>query len=149
MDILKAKKKKFFALADVSKLCNVKPAIIKSWEHEFATILPPIKRRLNGRFFTREDLLIFKQISRLFYQEKYSISEIKNYFHHHKDEDVITQAEQHNKIAPSSMEIDAKQNNIDNTENTVIKTGLRIKNNLIQEMREELQQILNLVKEKK
>ena len=65
--------KQYFAIGEVSKLCNVKPHILRYWEQECPHI-KPVKRRGNRRYFQREDILHIRQIRTLLYEKGYTIA---------------------------------------------------------------------------
>ena len=65
--------KQYFAIGEVSKLCNVKPHVLRYWEQEFPHI-KPVKRRGNRRYFQREDILHIRQIRTLLYEKGYTIA---------------------------------------------------------------------------
>ena len=65
--------KQYFTIGEVSKLCDVKPHVLRYWEQEFSHI-KPIKRRGNRRYYQREDILHIRQIRTLLYEEGYTIA---------------------------------------------------------------------------
>ena len=64
--------KRYFTIGEVSKLCGVRPHILRYWEPEFSQ-LNPIKRRGNRRCYRREDVLILRQIRFLLYDKGLTI----------------------------------------------------------------------------
>ncbi|MBI2379749.1 MAG: MerR family transcriptional regulator [Gammaproteobacteria bacterium] len=64
--------KRYFAIGEVSELCDVKPHVLRYWEQEFPQ-LKPVKRRGNRRYYQREDVLIIRQIRSLLYEEGFTI----------------------------------------------------------------------------
>ena len=65
--------KQYFTIGEVSKLCDVKPHVLRYWEQEF-THVKPIKRRGNRRYYQREDVLHIRQIRTLLYEKGYTIA---------------------------------------------------------------------------
>ena len=65
--------KQYFTIGEVSKLCDVKPHVLRYWEQEFSHV-KPIKRRGNRRYYQREDILHIRQIRTLLYEEGYTIA---------------------------------------------------------------------------
>ncbi len=65
--------KRYFTIGEVSKLCEVKPHVLRYWEQEFPE-LKPVKRRGNRRYYQRNDVLIIRQIRSLLYEQGFTIS---------------------------------------------------------------------------
>ena len=65
--------KRYFAIGEVSDLCDVKPHVLRYWEQEFAT-LSPVKRRGNRRYYQKQDVVLVRTIRQLLYGEGYTIS---------------------------------------------------------------------------
>lgn len=64
--------KRYFAIGEVSRLCALKPHVLRYWEQEFPQ-LNPVKRRGNRRYYRQEDVLTIRQIRALLYDEGYTI----------------------------------------------------------------------------
>src|SRR5574338_275368 len=64
--------KRYFTIGEVSELCDVKPHVLRYWETEFPS-LKPVKRRGNRRYYQRHDVLMFRQIRGLLYEQGYTI----------------------------------------------------------------------------
>ncbi len=64
--------KRYFAIGEVSELCNVKPHVLRYWEQEFPQ-LRPVKRRGNRRYYQYQDVLMVRQIRHLLYNEGFTI----------------------------------------------------------------------------
>jgi len=64
--------KRYFTIGEVSKLCDVKPHVLRYWEHEFAE-LKPVKRRGNRRYYQRHDVIMIRQIRSLLYEQGFTI----------------------------------------------------------------------------
>lgn len=65
--------KRYFTIGEVSKLCVVKPHVLRYWEKEFPQ-LKPIKRRGNRRCYQRHEVKLIRQIRKLLYVEGFTIS---------------------------------------------------------------------------
>ena len=65
--------KQYFTIGEVSKLCDVKPHVLRYWVQEF-THVKPVKRRGNSRYYQREDVLHIRQIKMLLYEKGYTIA---------------------------------------------------------------------------
>ena len=64
--------KKYFSIGEVTRLCSVKPHVLRYWEKEFPQ-LKPLKRRGNRRYYQRHDIELIRTIRRLLYAEGYTI----------------------------------------------------------------------------
>ena len=64
--------KKYFSIGEVTRLCSVKPHVLRYWEKEFPQ-LQPLKRRGNRRYYQRCDIELIRTIRRLLYTEGYTI----------------------------------------------------------------------------
>ena len=64
--------KRYFTIGEVSRLCDVKPHVLRYWEQEF-TQLKPVKRRGNRRYYQRQDVLTIRQIRSLLYDQGFTI----------------------------------------------------------------------------
>ena len=64
--------KRYFTIGEVSDLCLVKPHVLRYWEQEFPQ-LKPVKRRGNGRYYQRQDVIMIRQIRSLLYDQGYTI----------------------------------------------------------------------------
>ncbi len=65
--------KRYFTIGEVSKLCDVKPHVLRYWEQEFPQ-LKPIKRRGNRRYYQRHEVKLVRTIRQLLYVQGYTIS---------------------------------------------------------------------------
>lgn len=65
--------KRYFTIGEVSKLCDVKPHVLRYWEQEFPQ-LKPVKRRGNRRYYQRHEVKLIRHIRRLLYSEGFTIS---------------------------------------------------------------------------
>lgn len=64
--------KLYFTIGEVSKLCDLKPHVLRYWEQEFPQ-LKPSKRRGNRRYYQRKDVLLIRQIRNLLYDQGFTI----------------------------------------------------------------------------
>lgn len=64
--------KLYFTIGEVSRLCDLKPHVLRYWEQEFGQ-LSPTKRRGNRRYYQRKDVLLIRQIRSLLYEQGYTI----------------------------------------------------------------------------
>jgi DNA-binding transcriptional MerR regulator len=65
-------RKRYFTIGEVSRLCDVKPHVLRYWEQEFSQ-LKPVKRRGNRRYYQRQDVLTIRQIRSLLYDHGFTI----------------------------------------------------------------------------
>lgn len=64
--------KLYFTIGEVSKLCDLKPHVLRYWEQEFNQ-LSPTKRRGNRRYYQLKDVLLVRKIRHLLYEEGFTI----------------------------------------------------------------------------
>ncbi len=65
--------KRYFTIGEVSKLCDMKPHVLRYWENEFPQ-LRPVKRRGNRRYYQRHEVKLIRYIRHLLYTEGFTIS---------------------------------------------------------------------------
>lgn len=65
--------RRYFTIGETSRLCEVKPHVLRYWEQEFPQ-LSPSKRRGNRRYYQREDVLLIREIKCLLYTQGYTIN---------------------------------------------------------------------------
>jgi DNA-binding transcriptional MerR regulator len=65
--------KRYFTISEVSRLCRVKPYVLRYWEQEFPQ-LSPDKRRGNRRYYQESDILLVRQIKKLLYEDGFTLS---------------------------------------------------------------------------
>ena len=68
--------KHYFTIGEMGRLCQIKPHVLRYWEHEFLQ-LKNVKRRGNRRYYTRKQVLIVRQIRNLLYEQGYTIGGAK------------------------------------------------------------------------
>ena len=69
--------KRYFTISEVSKLCGVKPHVLRYWEQEF-TQLRPMKRRGNRRYYQPHEVKLIRQIRQLLYEQGFTIVGARN-----------------------------------------------------------------------
>lgn len=65
-------RKHYFAIGEVSDLCDVKPHVLRYWEQEFPQ-LKPVKRRGNRRYYQHDDVMMVRRIRSLLYEQGFTI----------------------------------------------------------------------------
>lgn len=65
-------RKRYFAIGEVSELCQVKPHVLRYWEQEFPQ-LKPVKRRGNRRYYQVDDVVMVRRIRSLLYEQGFTI----------------------------------------------------------------------------
>ncbi|MBE8215339.1 MAG: MerR family transcriptional regulator [Endozoicomonadaceae bacterium] len=68
--------KHYFSIGEISRLCRIKPNLLRSWEHEFPQ-LKNVKRRGNRRYYTRQQVITVRHIKNLLIKEGVSIENAK------------------------------------------------------------------------
>lgn len=68
--------KRYFTIGEVSKLCALRPHVLRYWEQEF-TSLAPTKRRGNRRYYRLQDVELVRAIRTLLYEEGYTLQGAK------------------------------------------------------------------------
>ncbi|MBC7188158.1 MAG: MerR family transcriptional regulator [Calditrichaeota bacterium] len=66
-------RKLYYSIAEVSKLTDVKPHVLRYWESEFPE-LRPAKNRAGNRVYRLSDIRLIFRIKRLLYIDKYTIA---------------------------------------------------------------------------
>jgi DNA-binding transcriptional MerR regulator len=61
----------------VSKLCDLKPHVLRYWEQEFSQ-LQSVTRRGNRRYYQQEEVLLVRKIRQLLYFEGFTIQGAKS-----------------------------------------------------------------------
>lgn len=69
--------KLYFKIGEVSEITGIKPYVLRYWETEFP--LSPKKSRTGQRLYKREDIELVLEISRLLYQEGFTIAGARRY----------------------------------------------------------------------
>ncbi len=72
VDLPPIPEKLYFSIGEASRLCGVKPYVLRYWEQEFPQISPS-KRRYNRRYYQREDILLLRKIRFLLYEKGFTI----------------------------------------------------------------------------
>jgi len=66
----------YFTIGEASRLCGVKPHVLRYWEQEFEQ-LQPDKRRGNRRYYRYQDLIMIRRIRALVHQQGFTLSGAK------------------------------------------------------------------------
>ena len=74
--MLRSRKKLFYKIGDICKICQIQPHVLRYWEDEFET-LQPNKNRSGQRLYEKKDVELILEIQRLLYMEKYTIAGAK------------------------------------------------------------------------
>ena len=61
----------------MSKLCDLKPHVLRYWEQEF-TQLQSVTRRGNRRYYQQEEILLIRKIRQLLYFDGFTIQGAKS-----------------------------------------------------------------------
>ncbi|NOQ23620.1 MAG: MerR family transcriptional regulator [Candidatus Aegiribacteria sp.] len=64
--------KLYYSISEVCSLTGLKPHVLRYWETAFP-ILKPSKSQSGNRIYKQQDIELIKLISRLLYQERYTI----------------------------------------------------------------------------
>ena len=65
--------KRYFQIGEVSKLCDVKPHVLRYWEQEFPQI-KPVRRTGNRRYYQYRDVMVVRKVRSLLYEQGFTIS---------------------------------------------------------------------------
>jgi DNA-binding transcriptional MerR regulator len=65
--------KRFFRIAEVSRIVGVPAHVLRYWEREFSVVRPH-RTPTNQRLYRRSDILALLHIKTLLYQEHYTIA---------------------------------------------------------------------------
>jgi len=82
--------KLYFSIGEVSKLCDLKPHVLRYWEQEFPQ-LKPSKRRGNRRYYQRNDVILVRQIRNLLYEQGFTIDGARAKLTGPKDHEGVSQ----------------------------------------------------------
>lgn len=64
--------KRYFTIGEASRLCSVKPHVLRYWEQVFEQ-LHPAKRRGNRRYYRQADIAIIRRIRTLLYEQGFTV----------------------------------------------------------------------------
>src|SRR5271167_3094351 len=64
---------RLYRIGEVSRLCNLKPFVLRYWETEFP-MLEPVKSPSGHRMYRQEDVDMVFKIKRLLYDEGFTIA---------------------------------------------------------------------------
>ena len=115
----------------MSKLCDLKPHVLRYWEQEFLQ-LKPVTRRGNRRYYQQEDVLLIRKIRQLLYFDGFTIQGAKSKL----------SARQFIKETTSQVELDKAQAELPLSEETQTSESPENLNNF----KLQLQEILKILK---
>jgi DNA-binding transcriptional MerR regulator len=64
--------KLYYSISEVCDMTGLKPHVLRYWESAFP-MLAPSKNQSGNRVYRSEDILLIRQISKLLYEERYTI----------------------------------------------------------------------------
>lgn len=64
--------KRYFTIGEASRLCSVKPHVLRYWEQVFEQ-LHPAKRRGNRRYYRPGDIATIRRIRALLYEQGFTV----------------------------------------------------------------------------
>lgn len=82
--------KLYFSIGEASRLCAVKPYVIRFWEQAFP-MLKPAKLRCGRRYYCQKEILLIRTIRTLLYEKGFTIEGACLQLS--KDKDVLNQVE--------------------------------------------------------
>lgn len=124
-------RKRYFAIGEVSELCEVKPHVLRYWEQEFPQ-LKPVKRRGNRRYYQQDDVLMVRRIRSLLYEQGFTIGGARQRLRETQKLSVVTPS-----IAPPPVAV-APAAKIDMPKGSTRRTAE------IKRLRSDLESLLNL-----
>jgi DNA-binding transcriptional MerR regulator len=65
--------KTYFRIGEVARLTGVKPYVLRFWETEFKSMIPP-KSRSKQRMYRRKDIETILKIKHLLYERRFTIA---------------------------------------------------------------------------
>ncbi len=68
--------KLYYSISEVCSITGLKPHVLRYWETAFP-MLKPSKNQSGNRIYKQDDIVLIKMISRLLYQERYTIDGAK------------------------------------------------------------------------
>lgn len=126
--------KRYFTIGEVSELCGVKPHVLRYWEQEF-TQLKPVKRRGNRRYYQHHEVLLIRKIRELLYEQGFTISGARN-----RLDGVEEKTDKAGRIAAESA------SPLSQSSATLIAEAARLPSVDIAALRDQIQQVINLLK---
>lgn len=76
--------KPYFTVKEVLDLCEIKQHVLRYWDSEFMQS-ELINKRINRRFYSRNELFLIKRIKDLLYNKGFTIHRVKNMLSKVKD----------------------------------------------------------------
>ena len=71
--MVRTRKKLFYKIGEVSKICEVETHVLRYWETVFSR-LKPVKNRAGQRIYRRTDLELVEEIKKLLYEQGFTIA---------------------------------------------------------------------------
>ena len=87
--------KRYFTIGEVSKLCGIKPHVLRYWEQEFPE-LQTIDRRSKRRYYQKKDVLLVLRIRELLRDDGFTINGARSRLTEKPVEGKITTADAYN-----------------------------------------------------
>ena len=81
--------KRYFTIGEVADLCGVRSHVLRYWEQEFS-VLNPVKRRGNRRYYQPNEVLLIRQIKELLYDQGFTISGAKAHLNKDQSKETAT-----------------------------------------------------------
>jgi len=98
--------KLFFAIREVSEICNVEPHVLRYWETEFHHI-KPVKKSGNRRFYRQRDIYSILQIKHLLYDLNFTIKGAKKRLQQGDMEQLVEQDSSQDTLRKIRQELDS------------------------------------------
>ena len=76
MNLPQIPEKKYFTIGEVSKLCDIKPHVLRYWEKVFSQ-LKPNTRKGKRRYYQIHEIAFIREIRDLLYVQKFTINGAK------------------------------------------------------------------------
>lgn len=94
--------KRYFAIGEVSQLCEVKPHVLRYWEQEFPQ-LNPVKRRGNRRYYQFHEVKLVRTIRHLLHVEGFTINGARAQLDRNEKDEVSASAINHDSKVAEQM----------------------------------------------
>jgi len=98
--------KLFFAIREVSTLCDIEPHVLRYWETEFHHI-KPVKKSGNRRFYRQRDIYSILQIKHLLYDLNFTIKGAKKRLQHGDIDQLVEQNSAQDTLRKIRQELDS------------------------------------------
>ncbi len=124
--------KLYFRIGEVARLAGVNPSVLRYWESEFPAI-DPKKSGSNHRLYRRKDVEHILEIKRLLYEKRFTIQGARQHFSANKGKAEKSKPKAESKPQPAAQA-------------ALFSSAPNLP--LLNEMRAELQAILNLLRDR-